>query len=64
MTLNDIQALDPKGMYKWILNFPQQIEEAVQIGKTAPVKLQARGVKNIVLTGLGGSAIGGDLLRS
>ncbi len=64
MTLNDIQALDPKGMYKWILDFPQQIEEAVQIGKTAPVKVQVRGVKNIILTGLGGSAIGGDLLRS
>lgn len=51
-------------MYDWIRDFPSQIEHAVQIGKSAPLKLNVRGIKNIVLTGLGGSAIGGDLLRS
>jgi glucose/mannose-6-phosphate isomerase len=64
MTLDDIKRIDPKGMYNWIADFPKQIEEAVRIGKEAKIKLNVKGVQNIVLTGLGGSAIGGDLLRS
>ena len=51
-------------MYNWIADFPKQIEEAVRIGKEAIIKLNVKRVQNIVLTGLGGSAIGGDLLRS
>jgi glucose/mannose-6-phosphate isomerase len=64
MTLEDIKQIDPKGMYQWIKDFPKQIEESVRIGKEAKIKLNVKGVQNIVLTGLGGSAIGGDLLRS
>lgn len=64
MTLDDIRRKDPKGMYQWILDFPKQVEDAVTIGTKAAIKLSARGIQNIVLTGLGGSAIGGDLLRS
>jgi glucose/mannose-6-phosphate isomerase len=64
VTLEDIKRIDPNGMYTWIADFPKQIEEAVRIGKEAKIKLNVQGVQNIVLTGLGGSAIGGDLLRS
>lgn len=64
MTLDDIKRVDPKGMYNWIADFPKQIEDAVRIGKEAKIKLNVKGIENIVLTGLGGSAIGGDLLRS
>lgn len=64
MTQEEIKRLDPAGMHQRILDFPGQIEDAVLIGKAAKVKLNVKGVKNIVVTGLGGSAIGGDLLRS
>ncbi|MGB2867231.1 MAG: bifunctional phosphoglucose/phosphomannose isomerase [Bacteroidota bacterium] len=64
MNLEDIRRLDPKGMYQWIKDFPVQVERAVQIGKVAKVKLNTKGIEAIVLTGLGGSAIGGDLIRS
>jgi glucose/mannose-6-phosphate isomerase len=64
MTIEDIKRLDPKGMYTWIRDFPKQVEDAVRIGAKANVKLSLKGIQNIVLTGLGGSAIGGDLLRS
>jgi len=64
MTMEDIKRIDPKGMYQWIADFPQQVEAAVRIGKKTKVKVQTKGIRNIVLTGLGGSAIGGDLLRS
>jgi len=60
----DIAALDPSRMHARIKNFPAQVREAVTIGTTVPLKLRSAGVRQIVLCGLGGSAIGGDLLRS
>jgi glucose/mannose-6-phosphate isomerase len=51
-------------MYDLIKNFPQQVEEAVAIGNASPIRINTRGIQQIVLCGMGGSAIGGDLLRS
>ena len=64
MTFEEIFAIDTSNMYSLIKKFPDQVEEALKIGATAKVRLSARGVQNIVLCGLGGSAIGGDLLKS
>ena len=65
---NTIESLfqkhDPKGMRTLIRNFPQQAAEAVAIGNAASLKVKTAGVRAIVITGLGGSAIGGDLLRA
>ena len=63
--MNDlIRRYAPKGMRNLILNFPIQAEEAVAIGNGAKIKLNTTKIQNIVITGLGGSAIGGDLLRA
>ena len=64
MTLDDIRTIDPSGMYGLIRGFPDQVREAVRIGTAAEVRLPVRGMRAIVLCGLGGSAIGGDLLKS
>jgi glucose/mannose-6-phosphate isomerase len=64
MTLEEIHRIDPDGMYKCILDFPAQVEEAFKIGKSAIVPFKPRNLTSIVITGLGGSAIGGDLLRA
>ncbi len=64
MTLQEIHSIDPSGMYDLIKGFPRQVEEAIAIGNAAKVKLNVQRIENIVLCGLGGSAIGGDLLRS
>ena len=64
MTLEEMQAVDPSNMYRLIKEFPSQAREAIRIGKEAPLKMSVRGVHEIVLCGLGGSAIGGDLLKS
>lgn len=64
MTIAEIKRVDPTGMYEWIKRFPEQVEEAVRIGRSSKVTINTRGIRNIVLTGLGGSAIGGDLLRT
>jgi len=64
MTLDDLKRNDPQNMYGLIAGFPRQVEQAVRIGSSASVRFPVRNIQNIVLTGLGGSAIGGDLLRS
>jgi glucose/mannose-6-phosphate isomerase len=64
MTLEEIHRIDPDGMYQCVLDFPKQAEEAYKIGKSAVVPIKPRGITSMVVTGLGGSAIGGDLLRA
>ena len=60
-----MKGLDPLGMYDKIYHFPEQIEQAMQIGKGIKIdKKKFAGIKNIVVAGMGGSAIGGDLVRS
>jgi len=64
MTPERIAQYDPSGMRSLILGFPRQVEEAVAIGNAAAVNVPISKINNIVVSGLGGSAIGGDLLRS
>ncbi|MFN0157436.1 MAG: bifunctional phosphoglucose/phosphomannose isomerase [Bacteroidota bacterium] len=64
MTFEEIFAVDVSNMYNLIKQFPQQVREAVAIGNAASIKVKSKGIENIVLCGLGGSAIGGDLLKS
>jgi len=64
MTFEEIFAVDTSNMYNLIKSFPQQVEDAMKVGQRSTVKLNASGIHQIVLCGLGGSAIGGDLLKS
>jgi glucose/mannose-6-phosphate isomerase len=59
-----IEQYDPSNMRKLIADFPQQVKEAVAIGKKFSCSLNGSSVRNIVVSGLGGSAIGGDILRA
>jgi len=59
-----IQRIDASNMRELLLRFPEQIEDAVAIGEKAKFRLDISDLSSIVITGLGGSAIGGDLLRS
>jgi len=62
--IKDIRKIDKQGMYKSIYNFPQQLIEGMRLGFTADLKSSKFVPHNIVLAGMGGSAIGGDLVRS
>jgi glucose/mannose-6-phosphate isomerase len=64
MTLEEIKAVDRSNMYELLRSFPEQVNAAVEIGDAARIPLGTKRIENIVLSGLGGSAIGGDLLRS
>lgn len=55
---------DPQGMADLIERFPAQVEDAWRIGREAAVQLDVAGIQNIIIQGMGGSAIGGDLLRA
>jgi glucose/mannose-6-phosphate isomerase len=59
-----IRRYDRSSMQKLLIDFSKQVEDAVRIGRDAGIARPAARIKNIVVTGLGGSAIGGDLLRS
>lgn len=64
MKESSVQLYDPSHMRKLLVEFPDQIEQAVRIGRAAAMPYRAKNIDAIVLTGLGGSAIGGDVLRS
>ncbi len=64
MQENTFRKLDPSSMRNLIAGFPRQVEDAVRIGQSAAVRVPAAPPRSLVVTGLGGSAIGGDLLRT
>jgi glucose/mannose-6-phosphate isomerase len=51
-------------MNQLLVDFPKQVENAVKIGSKFKQAYNKSQIDSIVITGLGGSAIGGDLLRS
>jgi glucose/mannose-6-phosphate isomerase len=56
---------DKQGMYDKIVDFPAQLGEGWNIGKNANLPpIDINKVNNIIVCGLGGSAIGGDLIRT
>lgn len=64
MTESDVKNLDQSNMLKILKDFPEQIILANQIGEEAPFLSKEVSSNNFILMGMGGSAIGGDLLRS
>ena len=60
-----LKEYDKHNMYDNIVNFHRQIAEGIKIGQGADLgQLRGKSFRNIILAGMGGSAIGGDLLRS
>jgi len=57
--------LDPADMYGHVMNFPKYLKKGADIGRSATIpQLNAGDISNIVVCGMGGSAIGADLVRS
>ena len=57
-----IKKIDSKNMIDIMKSFPEQIEDAVTISKGVSIPMLR--FRNIVVTGMGGSAIGGDVMSS
>jgi glucose/mannose-6-phosphate isomerase len=60
----EISKVDTANMFDIILAFPEQIKDACSIGKTSPIYLNSLKSNDFLILGMGGSAIGGDLLKS
>lgn len=57
--------LDPQDMHGAILSFPKQLEEAWELGAAiSGDAVDMESIRFVVVCGMGGSAIGGDLLRT
>ncbi len=54
---------DPDGMLELLAGLPDQCEAALKLGQDAVLPNLPGDLRQVVLAGLGGSAIGGDLLR-
>ena len=62
--MNSNQSIDASNMHKSIYDFPDQMSEAVSIGKKIKLINDYSFISNVVICGMGGSAIGGDLAKS
>jgi glucose/mannose-6-phosphate isomerase len=59
-----IRALDPGGMFGHIAGLPDQCEAAWRVAQTVELPESFKRVNQVVIAGMGGSAIGGALLAS
>ena len=58
------RAADPSGMLDIVLSLPRQLREGWRLGRAANLGVLRERPSHLVFVGLGGSAIGGDLLAS
>ena len=66
MILDDFESfheMDPEGMLAEIDGLPDQLQAAWELGQKS-VLPERKAFRQVVLAGMGGSAIGGDLLRA
>jgi glucose/mannose-6-phosphate isomerase len=66
MNLDDFNAfkqLDSQNMFGEIDNLPAQLEKAWKLGQTQPLP-ESTGIRQVIISGMGGSAIGADLLAA
>jgi glucose/mannose-6-phosphate isomerase len=67
MVLDDQQAVlagDPSGMLALVASLGAQLRDGYALGRSAPGLPSGDGVTSIVVAGMGGSGVAGDILRS
>jgi len=58
-----IRSIDVQGMLELIYSFPEQCEEAIRLARESIRGVRFHNILNVVVSGLGGSAIGGDMVK-
>lgn len=64
LSQSDIELFDTQGMQSLLVEFPNQWDEAIKLTEELDLNLDPSGVENVCIAGMGGSAIGGDLIRA
>ena len=59
-----MHEIDKDDMYQSIWDFPENIIDAIELSENITLKNEYRDVNNIIIAGMGGSAIGGDVVYS
>ncbi|MBU0534017.1 MAG: bifunctional phosphoglucose/phosphomannose isomerase [Candidatus Omnitrophica bacterium] len=59
-----IEKFDQSKMRKLLYEFPHQGEKMIELMKDINIPSEYKNVKNIIVSGLGGSSVGGDLLKN
>ena len=59
-----MREIDKDDMYQSIWDFPENIIDAIELSENITLKNEYRDVNNIIIAGMGGSAIGGDVVYS
>ncbi|MEL0269489.1 MAG: bifunctional phosphoglucose/phosphomannose isomerase [bacterium] len=59
-----MHEIDKDDMYQSIWDFPENIIDAIELSENITLKNEYREVNNIIIAGMGGSAIGGDVVCS
>ncbi len=59
-----ISRFDREDMLQHLRNFPQHLREAYDNAKASPLNVKAKTVENILILGMGGSAIGGEMVQA
>ena len=59
-----MQKIDKDNMYQSIWDFPENIIDAIDLGENIMLKNKYLKIDNIIIAGMGGSAIGGDVVYS
>jgi len=60
--LKNVKTVDSSGMYDRMCNFPGQVEDAAKLASRFRPDTGSQ-IENIIICGMGGSAIGGDLAK-
>ena len=60
---NEFPKLDPQNMLAEIDNLPTQLESAWVLGQSLPLP-ETENLRRVVVAGMGGSAIGADLVAA
>lgn len=64
ITHQKIKECDPQGMWDLIRNFPNQWKAIIDSTNNVDLNIKSSKINNICLAGMGGSAIGADIMRA
>lgn len=64
ITESSVKLIDRSNMYDVLKDFDKQLNDAINIGLGIKIPDGYENINKTIISGLGGSAIGGDLLRS
>lgn len=64
LTQQNLKKFDKADMLDLLLDFPLQCSLAMEIAEKSRILFEKRDFKNVVFSGLGGSAVGSDLAKS